>query len=71
MRARVETVHGLSAHADAAGLMRWLRTASRPPKRAFVVHGDPGPARALATRIERELGWAVGIPAYGDRVPIE
>lgn len=71
MRAHVETIHGLSAHADADGLMRWLRTASQLPKRAFVVHRDPGPAQALATRIEKELGWAVGIPRYRDRVPIE
>ena len=33
VRAHVETVHGLSAHADADGLLRWLRTASRPPRR--------------------------------------
>lgn len=51
--------------------MRWLRTASRPPKRVFVGHGDPEPAQALATRVEQELGWAVGVPAYRDRVTME
>lgn len=71
VRAKVETVHGLSAHADSDGLMRWLRTASRPPKRVFVVHGDPEPAQALATRVEQELGWAVGAPAYRDRATME
>ena len=71
LREHVETVHGLSAHADSDGLMRWLRTASRPPERAFAVHGEPGPAQALATRIEKELGWAVDVPAYRDRVAIE
>jgi metallo-beta-lactamase family protein len=55
-RARIETIRGLSAHADSDGLMRWLQTAARPPKRVFVVHGDPAPAAALATRIEKELG---------------
>jgi len=67
VRAHVETVHGLSAHADADGLMRWLRTATRPPKRLFVVHGDPGPAKILAERIQSELGWEVVVPAYRDR----
>jgi metallo-beta-lactamase family protein len=71
VRAHVETIHGLSAHADADGLMRWLGTANRPPKRVLVVHGDPEPAQALATRIEKELGWAVGVPAYRDRMLIE
>jgi len=71
VRAHVETVHGLSAHADADGLMRWLRTSARPPKRLFVVHGDPGPAKTLAERIQSELGWEAVVPAYRDRVAIE
>jgi metallo-beta-lactamase family protein len=70
VRARVETVHGLSAHADATALMRWLRTAGHPPRRTFVVHGDPGPAHALATRIDKELGWPVSVAAYSNRLAI-
>jgi metallo-beta-lactamase family protein len=71
VRAHVETVPRLSAHADADGLLRWLRTASRPPLRLFVVHGEPDPAAALAGRVRRELGWSVSVPAYRDRVAIE
>jgi metallo-beta-lactamase family protein len=71
VRAHVETVPRLSAHADADGLLRWLRTASRPPRRLFVVHGEPEPAAALARRVTRELGWNVSVPAYRDRVTIE
>jgi metallo-beta-lactamase family protein len=71
VRAHIETVPRLSAHADADGLLRWLRTASRPPRRLFVVHGEPEPAAALAGRVTRELGWNVTVPAYRDRVTIE
>jgi len=70
VRATVEVVHGLSAHADADGLMRWLRTASRPPRRVFVVHGEPGPAQALARRIGTDLRWDAVVPAYRDRVEL-
>ena len=71
VRAHVETLHGLSAHADTDGLLRWLRTASRAPRRLFVVHGEPGPAAALAGRVTRELGWSVSVPAYRDRVTLD
>lgn len=71
VRAHVETIHGLSAHADAEGLMRWLRTATRRPPQVYVVHGDPGPAAALADRVQKVLGWTVGVPAYRDRVSVQ
>jgi metallo-beta-lactamase family protein len=71
VRAAVEVVHGLSAHADADGLVRWLKTAERPPRRVFVVHGDLGPAGALAARIRTELGWDAIVPGYRDRVTLD
>jgi len=71
VHAAVEVVHGLSAHADADGLMRWLKTAERPPRCVFVVHGDPTPAAALASRIRSELGWDAVVPGYLDRVNLE
>ncbi len=70
VRAHVETIHGLSAHADADGLLRWLRTAARPPRGVFVVHGEPAAAAALADRIRRELGWEAAVPGYRERVPL-
>jgi metallo-beta-lactamase family protein len=71
VRARVETIQGLSAHADADGLLRWLRTATRKPRRVFVVHGDPPAAAALAARIRDELGWTATVPRDGDSAPLD
>jgi metallo-beta-lactamase family protein len=71
VRARVETIHGLSAHADSDGLLRWLRTASGPPRRVFVIHGDPKPAETLARRIRAELGWDAAVPDYRERVTLD
>jgi metallo-beta-lactamase family protein len=71
VRARVETIHGLSAHADSDGLLRWLGTASGRPRRVFVIHGDPGPAETLARRIRAELGWDAAVPDYRERVTLD
>jgi metallo-beta-lactamase family protein len=70
VRAEVMTIDGLSAHADADGILRWLRTARHAPRRLFVVHGDPAPAAALAERVRHELSWPVTVPTYGDRVAL-
>lgn len=51
--------------------MRWLRTATRAPKRVFIVHGDPELAKALAARIRDELGWGATVPGYRDRMVID
>ena len=57
VRARIHTIGGLSAHADQPALLNWLRGFRSPPRRTFVVHGEPTAATALAEVVERELGW--------------
>jgi metallo-beta-lactamase family protein len=71
VRAKVETILGFSAHADANGLLRWLKSAAPAPKRVFLVHGDPEPAKTLADRIQRELGWPVTVPQMGETHPLD
>jgi len=71
VRAHVETIHGLSAHADLDGLLSWLRTATPPPRRVFVVHGDPTPAATLAGRVRAELGFTVEVPGYRERLVLD
>jgi metallo-beta-lactamase family protein len=70
-RARVEAIHGLSAHSDANGLLRWLRTAVGRPRHVFVVHGEPGPADVLAARIRADLGWDASVPDYREIVALD
>jgi metallo-beta-lactamase family protein len=66
VRAKVETIQGFSAHADANGLLRWLKSAAKAPKQVFLVHGDPEPAKILADRIRKEIGWPVTVPQMGE-----
>ena len=66
IRAEIDELPMLSAHADANEILRWLSAFQRPPKKTFIVHGERGASAALRERIERELGWACEIPAEGD-----
>lgn len=57
VKASVHTIGGLSAHADQAGLLDWLRGFQSPPKTVFVVHGEPESASVFAECIREDLGW--------------
>jgi metallo-beta-lactamase family protein len=65
VRAPVTHLEGLSAHADAEGLLHWMRQIRNPPRHTFVVHGEPVAADALRLRIQDELGWRVQVPEHG------
>lgn len=67
IRAEIDDLPMLSAHADADEIMRWLAGFERPPKKTFIVHGERGASVALRDRISRELGWTCAVPAEGDR----
>jgi metallo-beta-lactamase family protein len=70
IRARVETVHGLSGHADRDDLLTWLGGFSRPPRQVYVVHGEPAPARGLAEAVRDRFGWDARVAADGETVPL-
>ena len=57
VRARIHTVGGLSAHADQAALLDWLRGLREPPRQIFVTHGESLAAERFAQAIGEKLGW--------------
>jgi metallo-beta-lactamase family protein len=66
VRARVETIDGLSGHADREGLATWVASAPRPPRQAFVVHGEPDSARSFARLLNNRFGIKTKIPSLGE-----
>jgi metallo-beta-lactamase family protein len=70
VRAAIAQHDGMSAHADAAEILRWLHTFARPPRVIYLVHGEPLAQTALAARIQSELGWTTHAPAYNDQVDL-
>ena len=71
VRARIYTVGGLSAHADQATLLGWLRGFHKPPGHTFVVHGEAGASASLVRAIGDQLGWTqVHLPRLGEYVTL-
>jgi metallo-beta-lactamase family protein len=70
VRAEVQVLDGLSAHADYNEILAWLDGLASSPQRVFLTHGEPAAADALRRRIEERFGWAVEIPGYLERVTL-
>ncbi len=64
VRAQIRSLESFSRHADAAEILRWLQTFPAAPRTAFIVHGEPDAAGALAEMIRKSLKWRTHIPEY-------
>ncbi|HVW49363.1 MAG TPA: MBL fold metallo-hydrolase [Trinickia sp.] len=70
VRAKIESISSLSAHADYDEILRWLSSMSMPPTRTFVTHGEPAAADALRRRIEEKFHWPCEVPTYLEAVDL-
>ena len=66
IRADVEYLDMLSAHADRDEIIEWLQQMPRAPRRTFVTHGEPQAADTMRQTIEEKLGWDAHVPEYRD-----
>jgi metallo-beta-lactamase family protein len=71
VRARVEMIGNLSAHADGDEIMGWLSHSEAAPRQVFVTHGEMPAADALRLRIEEQLHWQCRVPEYLEEVALE
>ena len=71
VQAQIAKLDSLSAHADANEILHWLRGFKAPPKRTFLVHGEPPAMQALQARIVAELNWNVHAPVWLEKVDLE
>jgi metallo-beta-lactamase family protein len=68
VKAHVERIESMSAHADSNEILRWLGGFTRPPQMTYIVHGEPPAMEALQASIRSKLGWKTTIPDYRDTV---
>jgi len=71
VRAEIQNLEMLSAHADANEIMRWLRNFRHPPRMTFITHGEPTASDTLRRRIQDELGWPCRAPEHLETANLE
>lgn len=70
VRARIQSMENLSAHADSEEIMQWLGKFRTPPRTTFLVHGEPHASEALRQKITKTLGWSVEVSSYLLKIPL-
>jgi metallo-beta-lactamase family protein len=70
VRARIETLDGLSAHADRGEIIRWLTAAEELPRSIHLVHGEPAARSALAGLIRERTGRTAREPEFLEKVSV-
>ncbi|HKQ59183.1 MAG TPA: MBL fold metallo-hydrolase [Candidatus Eisenbacteria bacterium] len=60
--AEITAIDGFSAHADQHELVEWVAALDPRPRRVYLVHGEIGPAEALAVALRTRIGVDVRIP---------
>lgn len=68
---QVVEIEGLSAHADQAELLDWMKALKTKPGRIFIVHGEKEGAEALQKGIKETYGWDAEIPELYSIVEIQ
>ena len=64
IRAHIESTSCFSAHADYHEILAWLSNFNSGPRKVFIVHGEPEPARSLSDKINQHFGWSTELPEY-------
>ena len=69
--AEVTDLKGLSGHADANELMKWMSAVQNAPRTVFVTHGEEDAALALAARLTNERGFKTVVPRHVERFELD
>lgn len=70
VKAKIEHLESLSAHADQSELLQWVSDIKNIPEKVFLVHGEPPVLDAFRVKIKDTFGWQVEIPRLYDILEI-
>jgi metallo-beta-lactamase family protein len=64
VRASIEVISNMSAHADYEELLTWFETLPAAPVKVYVTHGEKQASQSLCEKIEERYQWRVESPSY-------
>ena len=70
VKAKIDRIESLSAHADQAELVDWCRHIKNIPEKVFLIHGEHQAADALRVKLKTEFNWNINIPSLNDKVEL-
>lgn len=70
VKATIQEIQGLSAHADQKGLLDWISELTPKPQRVFCVHGENEAADELRLKIKERYGYNVTVPLMNQEIEI-
>ncbi len=70
VKARIEHLESLSAHADQKELLDWMSGIKNIPEAVFLVHGEPIALDAFRSEILDYFGWNARIPRLQETVTL-
>lgn len=62
VRARIEILDGLSAHADKNELLDWVSGIDPSPEKVYLIHGEPQSLDMMRVKLKDTYGWDTEVP---------
>ncbi len=65
VRAKIQSLPGVSGHADNEGLIKWITSLEKKPRMVFVTHGEDTVCDLFSARLRGEFGFSSSAPYSG------
>ena len=70
VKATIECIESLSAHADQAELINWMNSIKNIPEEVFLIHGEPMASDTFRIKIKDTFNYKVSIPKLFESVEL-
>lgn len=70
VKAKIEHLDSLSAHADQFELLNWLGNIKNVPEKVFLIHGELTALDAFRAKLNDTFGWSIEIPRLNQEMEL-